>query len=343
MIIPVFVFNFIIKSYNYPGKVYMNQIYLSNKTNPMYNLAVEEYLLNTVSSNQSILFLWQNENTVVIGKHQNPWIECKLTAIKEDHVTLVRRITGGGAVFHDLGNLNFSFIMPLEKYNLQKQLEIIVKAVQSLGIPAYFEGRNDILVDHRKFSGNAFCKIPHAKLHHGTILISSQLDRLSHYLDVPIEKIQSKGVASVRSRVCNLNEYNKEITIEQMKQKLSDLFQDTYGQATIQPLPDNKLIESYWNKQNSIEWIYGETPPFNWELKTHFSWGMMHFQFQVNNGHLIHTTIFSDAMNPQFIETLQSILQNIEITQMSTILLQQNFIEKSMIQDLVEWFHSKGL
>lgn len=321
----------------------MNQIYLSDQTNPMHNLAIEEYLLNTVSSDQHILFLWQNENTVVIGKHQNPWIECKLSALKEDNVTLVRRITGGGAVFHDLGNLNFSFVMPLEEYNLQRQLGIIVEAVKSLGIPAYLEGRNDILVDNRKFSGNAFCKISHAKLHHGTILISSQLDKLGHYLDVPLEKIQSKGVASVRSRVCNLNEYNNTITVEQMKQKLCELFQYTYGEATVQPLPSKNLIEPYLTKQNSPEWRYGETPPFNWELKTHFSWGMMHFQFQINNGHLIHTTIFSDAMNPEFIETLQNILKDIDITQITTKLLQYNFTEQSMIQDIVEWFHSKGL
>ena len=130
----------------------MNKIFYQTKQNPWENLAIEEYLLQEIQPEDMFLFLWQNKNTIVIGKHQNPWIECKISALEIDNITLARRITGGGAVFHDLGNLNFSFIMDRKKFQLEKQLSVILEALKTLNIQAYFQGRNDLLIDQRKFS-----------------------------------------------------------------------------------------------------------------------------------------------------------------------------------------------
>ena len=146
---------------------------------PHYNLAVEQYLLETVAEDQCILYLWQNENTVVIGRNQNPWKECKTTLLSQEGGHLARRLSGGGAVFHDLGNLNFTFLLPQADYDLDKQLDVIQTAVSSLGISTERSGRNDVLAEGRKFSGNAFYKNGNQAYHHGTLLVNADMDKLS--------------------------------------------------------------------------------------------------------------------------------------------------------------------
>ncbi|MBR5295477.1 MAG: lipoate--protein ligase, partial [Clostridia bacterium] len=181
-----------------------NFVYISETKNAHENMAMDEWFLDHVGDDELILLLYQNENAVIIGKNQNPWVECDLEKMKEDGVQLARRVSGGGAVYHDLGNINFSFIAGKNRYDLESQLSLIMTAVQSLGIPCEFSGRNDILTDGKKFSGNAFADRKGKKMHHGTLLVSSDLGRLSRYLTVDPKKIASKGIASVRSRVCNL-------------------------------------------------------------------------------------------------------------------------------------------
>ena len=154
--------------------------FISSSTNPYLNLAVEEYLLETVKPNQLILYLWQNERTVVIGKNQNAWKECRFQELEADGGHLARRLSGGGAVFHDLGNLNFTFLMPSGDYDLSKQMSVILEAVRSLGIDAQKSGRNDVTVDGKKFSGNAFCKRSKVKQHHGTLLTSKHENSIAY-------------------------------------------------------------------------------------------------------------------------------------------------------------------
>ena len=181
--------------------------FISSSTNPYLNLAVEEYLLETVKPNQLILYLWQNERTVVIGKNQNAWKECRFQELEADGGHLARRLSGGGAVFHDLGNLNFTFLMPSSDYDLSKQMSVILEAVRSLGIDAQKSGRNDVTVDGKKFSGNAFCQKGTNSYHHGTLMLRVDTQKVARYLNVSEKKLRSKGVSSVTSRVCNLCDF----------------------------------------------------------------------------------------------------------------------------------------
>ena len=176
------------------------QIITTSNTDPYENLALEEYLMDTVEPGTCILYLWQNRQTVVIGQNQNAWQECKVKELEEDGGFLARRLSGGGAVFHDLGNLNFTFLLPRSEYDVARQSDVIVQAVRSFGLAAERSGRNDILVDGRKFSGNAYFKRGANAYHHGTLLIHVDMANLSRYLNVPADKLRSKGVRSVVSR-----------------------------------------------------------------------------------------------------------------------------------------------
>ena len=199
---------------------------------PYENLALEEALLHRVGEGELILYLWQNERTVVIGRNQNPWKECRTALLSEEGGHLARRLSGGGAVFHDLGNLNFTFLMPAQDYDLPRQLTVIQRACRSLGIPAERSGRNDLLADGRKFSGNAFYKHNGKAYHHGTLMVDVDLDRVQRYLSPSKAKLAAKGVESVRSRVVNLREFVPTLTVEQLADALIAALAEVYSEGT---------------------------------------------------------------------------------------------------------------
>jgi lipoate-protein ligase A len=216
--------------------------HMSDSVCPWYNLALEEHILLNLPPETCVLYLYQNENTVVIGKNQNAWKECRHALLESEGGKLARRISGGGAVFHDMGNLNFSFIVDKNEYDLHRQLSVILEAVRSLGIEAEFSGRNDILSEGAKFSGNAFCYKKTSAFHHGTILINADMTRLARYLSVSQDKIVSKGVESVRARVCNLKERNPEITVEKVKDALYESFEKIYGPLQPYEIKDKDAV-----------------------------------------------------------------------------------------------------
>ena len=181
------------------------KLYVLTTTNPHYNLAVEEYLFR--HETDDVCMLWQNAHTVVIGKNQNAFVEVDVDALQRDGVHLARRITGGGAVYHDLGNVNFSFISANSAetgLDFARFTAPIIKALASLGVHAELSGRNDLLLDGQKFSGNAQYSANGRTLHHGTLLFDADLAVLARYLRPDEEKLKSKGIKSVRSRVTNL-------------------------------------------------------------------------------------------------------------------------------------------
>ncbi|MEM1484733.1 lipoate--protein ligase [Oscillospiraceae bacterium PP1C4] len=274
---------------------------------PYENLALEEALLCAVPPETCILYLWQNQKTVVIGKNQNAWGECKIAALEADGGRLARRLSGGGAVFHDLGNLNFTFLVNRDDYDVDKQLEVILEAVKSFGIRAEKSGRNDITADGRKFSGNAFYKTAAGCYHHGTLLLDVDMSRLSDYLNVSMDKLASKGVDSVKARVINLCELSDEITVDNMKMRLLEAFGKVYGgipqELDLAGINLQKRRELY-EKYASWEWRLGRKIPFSFAFSRRFPWGNIELQLSVDGGKIAHCNAFSDAMDADLIEQI---------------------------------------
>ena len=291
----------------------INQValYEGVSNDPHYNLAVEQHLLETVKEGQCILYLWQNQNTVVIGRNQNPWKECRTTLLAEEGGVLARRLSGGGAVFHNLGNLNFTFLMHEEDYDLDRQMTVILEAVRSLGVPAEKSGRNDILADGRKFSGNAFFKHNGKAYHHGTLMVDVDKDKLSRYLNPSKAKLKSKGVDSVRSRVVNLKELNPQITMESLKAALVRSFEAVYG-GEVAYLTDSDLdmaeISRLAERNRSWEWNFGAKVPFTCEFEDRFPWGGVQIQLNVESGVIRQAKVYSDAMDWSFVTALEQAL-----------------------------------
>jgi lipoate-protein ligase A len=302
-----------------------NVIVYSEQNNPWYNLAVEEYLMDFTSDalkngiEYHILYLWQNKDTVVIGRNQNAWGECRTGLLEEEGGRLARRSTGGGAVFHDMGNLNFSFITPKSAYDTKRSSQVIVKAVKSLGIDAVLSGRNDILVEDKKFSGNAFCIHRDAGLHHGTLLIESDYARIARYLEVSQAKLEAKGIKSVKSRVTNLSAIIPDITLDSVKKALEKSFTEEYPADETRRYEDTNWIprediQKWVEKHESWAWRYGQTLSFTAKIETRFEWGGIEIQFLVKEGMIQDARIYTDALDLAFFEQIGACLVNIRFS-----------------------------
>lgn len=275
-------------------------LYESAGYNPHWNLAMEQHLLEQVTPGCCILYLWQNQNTVVIGRNQNAFKECRTTLLEQEGGHLARRLSGGGAVFHDLGNLNFTFLVPQAGYDLDRQFSVIQEAVRSFGIPAEKSGRNDVLAEGRKFSGNAFYRNGTQAYHHGTLLVDVDMQKMGRYLNPSKAKLQSKGVDSVRSRVVNLRELNPDITIDKLKAAMAEAFSKVYG-LPLERISENALdmpyVDALCQKNGSWEWLYGQKIPFTFEWEDRFPWGGIQIALQVENGIVEQARVYSDAMD----------------------------------------------
>lgn len=317
---------------------------------PWYNLSVEEYLLDRVKKNQCILYLWQNQNTVVIGRHQNAWKECRTDILERENGKLARRLSGGGAVFHDTGNLNFTFLMPREDYDLERQVKTILSGVRSLGIDACMQGRNDLLADGRKFSGNAFCLRKDSAYHHGTILVSADMEKMTRYLSVSTDKIKSKGIDSIRSRVVNLSELKPGLSIEDVAEALVKAFSESYGGGTdviySTDWMDGAALSEYYGKYSSWQWRYGTSPDFDIELSSRFSWGSIQLLLKLEKGMIKSAAVYSDAMDEEFIGMLPDLLEGCSFisSEISKALVSIDVGEarNTMLQDIADWIKEKG-
>src|SRR5476649_478017 len=223
------------------------RLLLSDSFDPWFNLAVEECIFRQMTT-QRVLFLWRNAETVVIGQAQNPWKECNTRRMEQDGIRLARRSSGGGAVFHDLGNTCFTFMAGKPEYDKSVSTGIILNALKALGIDASASGRNDLVVQtcegERKISGSAYRETADRGFHHGTLLLNADLSRLANYLNPDVKKLQAKGITSVRSRVANLNEFVPDIHHDQICAAVTDAFFDWYGQRVEPEIisPDVSLI-----------------------------------------------------------------------------------------------------
>ena len=323
----------------------------TDNTYPYQNLAVEEYLLLHCGENECILYLWQNRNTIVIGRNQNAWKECLVSKLEEENGFLVRRLSGGGAVYHDLGNLNFTFLVRKENYDLDKQLEVILRAAQKLGVHAEKSGRNDILVEGRKFSGNAFYEQGDHCYHHGTLMVNVNLGELSRYLTVSKEKLQSKGVDSVRARVANLLEFAPEMTVDLLREKLLEAFEEVYGgKADIIKIEDLDAEDIAGRTQRfaSWDWIFGKKLDFQYELSTRFPWGQVALQFKIKNGKIEDMNVFSDSMKPELMDQIRKYLQNIRYDKNAIcaelgLFWSEDKEEEQMMKDVIAWIETADL
>ncbi len=303
------------------------KIIRSDSFDPTYNLALEEFLTKNVVEDDIILYLWQNERTVVIGKNQNYWSEVNAPAAEADCVTVVRRLSGGGAVFHDLGNLNFTFILRKENYDVQRQLSVIIDALDGLGIKAEKTGRNDIEADGRKFSGNAFFKSSAGWYHHGTLMVDVDKEKLGKYLNVSTAKLQSKGVKSVKARVVNLKELREDITIEMLCEELYKAFGRIYGCDPIKISPEEidwAEVENLQERYSSWEWTKGRKIPFTVQIEKRFAWGNIDLQMNVDGGIIKDAICYSDAMNENIGEEIARKLIGTEYVEDEAFLLKIN-------------------
>lgn len=223
----------------------------SENTSPYYNLALERSLFDFVDEDTVILYLWQNSHTIVIGKNQNAYAECKVDEFIKDGGTLARRPSGGGAVYHDLGNLNFSIICKESIAKEHTYQRIVKEALSYFGIVSEFNGRNDLTVDDKKFSGNAFYVKDDVLCQHGTILINSDFKELSKYLTPDISKLERNHVKSVESRVVNLSEISDQITVASMKEAMIK----ATNAVRIGEVPTESKVEEYKKIFENDEWI----------------------------------------------------------------------------------------
>ena len=285
------------------------RIFTATSTDPYENLATEKYLMDTTAEDECTLYLWQNQNTVVIGHNQNAWVECRTTLLENEGGKLARRLSGGGAVFHDLGNLNFTFLVAKDNYDLDKQLSVIQRACAKAGITAEKSGRNDLLAEGGKFSGNAFYNNKTHAYHHGTILVDVDMDKLSRYLSPSKAKLESKGVASVRSRVINLKELAPELTIPLMASYMIAAFEEVYGckaAETVLTADDQKVIRATAEEYGSWDYLYGAPLAFSFTCEGRYPWGGIQIQLEAKQGFVEQVKVYSDSMDwalPEAVET----------------------------------------
>ena len=287
------------------------RIFVSNCYDPYRNLAVEKYLMDTTGPDEYTLYLWQNQNTVVIGSNQNPWVECRTTLLEQEGGKLARRLSGGGAVFHDIGNLNFTFMCRKENYDLDRNLAVIKRACAYGGIAAEKSGRNDLLAEGRKFSGNAFYQNKTHAYHHGTLLINVDMDKLQRYLSPSKAKLEAKGIASVRSRVINLQELNPALTCEIMRQYMANAFEAEYGlKASLVTLTeaDTAVIDTLAKEYGSWDYLYGTPLPFTFSCENRYDWGSIQLQLQAKSGIITAAKVYSDSMDWQLPEQIEKAL-----------------------------------
>lgn len=285
----------------------------NNCTDPYFNLALEEYLLR--EKKDEYFVLWRDEPCIVIGKNQNTLSEINEEYIKKHDIKVVRRQSGGGAVFHDLGNLNFTFIVEDDgkKFNDFETFVIpIIGVLNELGIKAEFSGRNDLLIDGKKFSGNAQCKYKNRVMHHGTLLFSSDIVNLSDALISKPLKFSDKAVKSVSSRITNISEHlHESLDVMDFKNKIFEYISRKEKEKVITTL-DNEEIEKVKNlvktKYETWKWNFGQSPKYNFYNEKKLSAGTIELSIDVEKGTIKNINIFGDFFGEENIEDIERAL-----------------------------------
>ena len=295
------------------------KLILNDNHDPAVNLALEEYCVRNLDvENEMYLLFYINRPSIIIGKHQNTIEEINKDYVESKGIKVVRRISGGGAVYHDFGNLNFSFITKYSPgffHNFEKFTKPVVETLRTMGVNAELGGRNDITVDGRKISGNAQFTNLKSMFSHGTLLFNSHIEDVVQALNVKIDKIESKGIKSVRSRVANISEFlDKEMTIQEFKDTITQNIFKEY-----ESLPLYILSESEWNevnklaesKYNSWEWNFGRSPEFNIQKVNRFEFGQIDVRIFVKDGEIQNIKFYGDFLGYGDSEDIEKKLEGV--------------------------------
>ncbi len=295
-------------------------IFIENEgiTDPRINLALEEYALRNFGENEDYLLFYINEPSIIIGRNQNTLEEINDEYVRENGIHVVRRASGGGTVYHDQGNLNFSFITNYKKENLnnfKKFTKPVIHVLQKMGIDAEMSGRNDLLVGDRKISGNAQFSTGKRMFSHGTLLFDSDLDEVTRALDVKMNKIESKGHKSVRSRVANISEFiDEDIDVYEFRSRLlHGLFEErkNFERYRLTDEEWEKVHELKEEKYGNWDWNYGSSPKFNIKRSRRFSVGEIDLRLDVEDGHIENMKIYGDFFGTEPVKTIEKRLQGI--------------------------------
>lgn len=320
-------------------------IVTSDSVDPYGNLALEEYLLGKVAPGLCILYLWQNENTVVIGRNQSALDECNCAALAAAGGHVARRLSGGGAVYHDLGNQNFTFLMPKGDFDKAKQTRVLCEAMRTLGMDAQVSGRNDLTIDGKKFSGHAYyhsrAAMP-ASYHHGTIMVDVDALALSRYLNVNPLKLAAKGVKSVRSRVANLVEFSPELSCATVRGAVTQAFGQVYGLPVGELALDGEdlaAVAQLRERYASDAWVYKDDRPLEHSAQARFAWGTNRLDWTCRDGRIAEAALWSDGLDADALEEIPKLLEGIALDgtasrETVTAALTQKSLDAEIARDL---------
>lgn len=289
---------------------------INNSLNPYYNLALEEYVMKNIDIDEDIIILWQNEPTIVVGRNQNTIGEINIDYVKNRNIHIVRRTSGGGAVYHDLGNLNYTFItknINLNSNNYEKLTKPIIEAINSFGVEAYFFGRNDILLDNKKISGNAQSFYKNKMFQHGTILFNSDLKEIKKVLR-PKTKIIDNSVKSNKGNITNIFPYLKDkISIDEFKNKIlayilkTDNFEKNILHLTEEDFKKINILKE--EKYYSWDWNYGKNPKYTFTKERRFLGGNILFNMEIKKEIILGVKIYGDFLGKKDAADLEKILK----------------------------------
>ncbi|HBX47448.1 MAG TPA: lipoate--protein ligase [Clostridiaceae bacterium] len=293
-------------------------IYNKN-TNPYFNLACEEYILKEF--NEECFMLWRNSPCIVVGKNQNTLSEINKDYVDKNNITIVRRLSGGGAVFHDLGNINFTFISnQKETFNDFKRFTVpIIDALKQLNVNAEFSGRNDLTIDGKKFSGNAQYCYKNRVLHHGTLLFSANVKDISQSLNVKEKKFEGKAVKSVKSRVTNISSHLKSpMKVEEFIEFLMNYVVNNYAESKLYTLTEEdiknigKLADE---KYSTWEWNYGSSPKYSYKNEMKCKGGLIEFNCNIEKGYIKDAKFFGDFFGIYDVSDIETALKGTKYTE----------------------------